>query len=145
MKRMAIIGTAFMMAVGFQNVNAETGQEGANYKKISIDDAKERATKRVEELDKEVPLDLNKKQKNKLISTMVQYNNAKIDLQNEFQTRKVDIEEAFEKSISDILDTDQRESMEEYLYKVQQEYNEKQQERVRKAQEEWKKKLQESQ
>jgi hypothetical protein len=139
-KRIAIISAAFMMAVGFQQAHAQH-QVDLGQSTLSEMDVKEQSTTRVEQLDKEALLDLSSEQKNSLVTAMIEYSNAQISLQEEFQEDMSNMEMAFQKTINDILDTDQRDSLESYLNKI----NDKQEEEYRKqfedAQKQWEKEM----
>lgn len=139
MKRMAIIGAAFMMAVGFQQAHAQDSQQRADIGQshLSQQDAKVQSALRVDQLDKDVPLELAEEQKNELIQAMVEYNNAQTALQEEFQEDMINMEAAFQKTINDILNTDQRESLEGYLKKMQQKQEENYKKQMEEAQKQW--------
>lgn len=139
MKRMAIIGAAFMMAVGFQQAHAQDSQQRADMgqSQLSQQDVKVQSALRVDQLDKDVPLELAEEQKNELIRAMIGYNNAQTALQEEFQEDMSNMEAAFQKAINDILNTDQRESLEGYLKKMQQKQEENYKKQMEEAQKQW--------
>jgi transposase-like protein len=139
MKRMAIIGAAFMMAVGSQQAQAQEEQQQTDMgqSQLSQQDVKVQSALRVDQLDKDVPLDLQEDQKNSLIRAMIEYNNAQTALQEEFQEDMSNMEAAFQKTINDILDTDQRESLEGYLKELQQKQEENYKKQMEEAQKQW--------
>lgn len=140
MKRMAIISAAFMMAVGFQQAHAQDSQQRADIvgqSQLSQQDVKVQSALRVDQLDKDVPLELAEDQKNELVQAMVEYSNAQTALQEEYQEDMSNMEAAFQKTINDILNTDQRESLEGYLKKIQQKQEENYKKQMEEAQKQW--------
>lgn len=140
MKRMAIISAAFIMAVGFQQAHAQDSQQRADIvgqSQLSQQDVKVQSALRVDQLDKDVPLELAEDQKNGLIQAMVEYSNAQTALQEEYQEDMSNMEAAFQKTINDILNTDQRESLEGYLKKIQQKQEENYKKQMEEAQKQW--------
>lgn len=140
MKRMAVIGAAFLMAVGFQQASAQEMQQqqpNIGQNQMSQQDIKQQSAVRVDKLNEDVPLDLNEDQKNSLIMAMVEYNNAQTTLQEEFQEEMSSMEAAFQKTINDILDTEQRESLEGYMKEIQEEQEANYKKQMEEAQKQW--------
>jgi hypothetical protein len=140
MKRMAVIGAAFLMAVGFQQASAQQMQQqqpNMGQNQMSQQDVKQQSAVRVDKLNEDVPLDLNEDQKNSLIMAMVEYNNAQTTLQEEFQEEMSSMEAAFQKTINDILDTEQRESLEGYMKEIQEEQEANYKKQMEEAQKQW--------
>ena len=135
-KRIAIISAAFMMAVGFQQVHAQQ-QIDLGESTLSEMDVKEQSTTRVDQLDQEALLDLSSEQKDSLVTAMVEYNKAHISLQEKFQEDISNMEMAFQKTINDILDADQRDSLESYLQKLHDNQEEEYRKQFEEAQKQW--------
>lgn len=138
-KRIALISASFMVAVSMQSVQAQT--QSQEYV-VSQDEVRNQSEARVNELNEAVPLDLYNDQKNKLVNAMIEYNNAQVALQQEYENASHDMEMAFQKTINDILDRDQRDSLENYLRTIQEEYEQMYEENARIAREDWEAEMQ---
>lgn len=135
-KRFAIIGAAFMMAFSATQTQAQQ-QVNMGQNTLSESDIKEQSATSIEQLNKDVELDLSSEQKDRLVTAMVEFNKAQVSLQEEFQEEMTNMEEAFQKSMSDILDSDQRESLEEHSMKQQKELEEAYARQLEEAEKQW--------
>ena len=138
-KRIALISASFMVAVSMQSVQAQT--QSQEYV-VSQDEVRNQSEARVNELNEAVPLDLYNDQKNKLVNAMIAYSNAQVALQQEYEDASYDMEMAFQKTINDILDREQRDSLENYLRTIQEEYEQMYEENARIAREDWEAEMQ---